>query len=165
MKNKNKQANILMITLLFAASVIIATKAYERPFMPGCILYEPKKQKIEATEEKQAETGIMVVKEAMAATEGQILPKNEVIGIASWYDYKLNGENWSKAHRTCASRTLKRYSMARVTNMANGKSVECFVNDFGPEEWTSRQIDLSSFAFSQIADLKTGLANVKIEQL
>jgi rare lipoprotein A (peptidoglycan hydrolase) len=83
------------------------------------------------------------------------------IGIASWYDYKLDGIEWSKTHRTCASRTLKRGSMAKVTNLANGKSVECFVNDY--IEHPQREIDLSSYAFSQIADLKLGLIKVKIE--
>jgi len=99
--------------------------------------------------------------------EGQILPKTGVVGVASWYDYSLNGIEWSKDHSTCASRDHKRYSTIRVTNMANGKSVECYVNDFGPElgQTPERHIDLSSHAFSQIADLKLGLINVKIEEL
>lgn len=82
-------------------------------------------------------------------------------GVASWYDYSLNGQEWSKTHRTCASRTLPRYSTAIVTNLENGKSVECFVNDY--IEHPDREIDLSSYAFSQIADLSRGLVNVKIE--
>ncbi|HPQ42911.1 MAG TPA: septal ring lytic transglycosylase RlpA family protein [Syntrophales bacterium] len=87
------------------------------------------------------------------------------IVIASWYDYDINGIEWSKNHRTAASRDLPRYSMARVTNIENGKSVEVYINDYGPEEWTGRDIDLSSYAFSRIADLSLGLANVKIELL
>lgn len=89
---------------------------------------------------------------------------NEEVKKASWYDYTLNGIEWSKTHRTCASRDLPRYSTAIVTNIENNKSVECFINDFGPEAWTGRDIDLSSFAFSQIANLSLGLADVKIEQ-
>jgi rare lipoprotein A (peptidoglycan hydrolase) len=53
--------------------------------------------------------------------------------------------------------------MARVTNLATGASVDCFVNDF--IEHPERDIDLSSYAFKQIADLKIGLVKVKIEQL
>ena len=96
---------------------------------------------------------------------------------ASYYDYKLNGIAWSKDHRTCASRDLKRYTTHKVTNLDNGKSVECFVNDYGPEtckdriehgldtkeSCIERHIDLSSCAFFQIADIKLGLINVKIE--
>lgn len=88
-------------------------------------------------------------------------PTKDYTGVASWYDYDLNGIEWSKTHRTCASRTLPRYSTAIVTNLDNGKSVECYVNDY--IEHPDREIDLSSYAFSQIADLSQGLANVKIE--
>jgi len=52
-----------------------------------------------------------------------------------------------------------------VTNLETGASVDCYVNDYGPEEWTGREIDLSSYAFRQIADLGQGLVRVKIEQL
>jgi len=84
-------------------------------------------------------------------------------GIASWYDYSLKGIVWSKNHRTAASRHFKRYSTVRVTNVENGKSVEVYINDYGPESWTGREIDLSSYAFSQIADLKLGLIKVRID--
>ena len=100
--------------------------------------------------------------------------ETEATKVASWYDYTLGNidENldghkvlWSKTHRTAASRDLPRYSTARVTNIDNGKSVDVFINDYGPEEWTGRDIDLSSFAFNAISDLKLGLVNVKIELL
>jgi len=86
-------------------------------------------------------------------------------GTASWYDYRLDGILWSVDHNTAASRDLVRYSYARVTNKANGKSVIIFVNDYGPEEWTGREIDLSSHAFAEISDLSLGLAEVEIEPL
>lgn len=92
------------------------------------------------------------------------------VGVASWYDYDLDGYLYgfySRNHATCASRVAKRYSTIRVTNIANGKSVDCYVNDFGPEAGQSpeRIVDLSSFAFAQIADLGFGLIEVKIEYL
>jgi len=90
----------------------------------------------------------------------QISKKNK---IASWYDYSLQKVLWSKNHRTAASRDLPRYSYAKVTNIENGKSVIVFINDYGPAEYTGRDIDLSSYAFSQISNLKLGLANVIIE--
>lgn len=97
-------------------------------------------------------------------------PQGEVLrqetGIASWYRYELSeGDNWSDNHYTAASRDLPRYSYAKITNIENGKSVVIFINDFGPEEWTGRQIDLSNKAFSELADLKIGLIKVRIEPL
>jgi len=92
-------------------------------------------------------------------------PKSRIVttGVASWYDYRLDGIEWSKNHATCASRTLDRYSMARVTNVATGASVDCYVNDY--IEHPDREIDLSSHAFSKLAPLSAGLINVTIEQL
>jgi rare lipoprotein A (peptidoglycan hydrolase) len=103
--------------------------------------------------------------EVKTAAVGQILPKTGVVGVASWYDYSLDGIEWSKDHDTCASRDHKRYSTIRVTNLDNGKSVDCYVNDYGPElgQTPERHIDLSSHAFGQIADLKLGLVEVKID--
>ena len=87
---------------------------------------------------------------------------NYTTGIASWYDYDLKGVEWSLNHRTAASRTLTRYETYTVTNLANGKSVEVFINDY--VENPKVEIDLSSFAFSQIADLSLGIINVKINK-
>lgn len=91
-----------------------------------------------------------------------IAPDEVVEGTASWYKYSLKGyPNYSKNHLTCASRDFKRGSM--LTVMYGDKSVVCRVNDFGPEEWTGRIIDLSSYAFSKLAPLKLGiLEQVKI---
>ena len=72
---------------------------------------------------------------------------------------------WSLGHATAASRDLERYSHALVTNPANGKSVRVYINDYGPEEWTGRTIDLSSYAFSQIEDLSLGLVEVTIKPI
>jgi rare lipoprotein A (peptidoglycan hydrolase) len=83
--------------------------------------------------------------------------------IASWYDYSINGKVISKSRNTCASRDLPRYSYARVTNLANGRSVICWVNDW--IEHPERHIDLSSKAFKVIASLKQGLIKVKIERI
>ena len=99
------------------------------------------------------------------AIEEKIIIEESTFGIASWYDYSLDNINWSKTHATAASRSLKRYSHAKITNLDNNKSVIVYINDYGPEEWTGREIDLSSYAFKQISQLKIGLINVKIEPL
>jgi len=86
------------------------------------------------------------------------------IGVASYYDYTLD-DGWSSlGHRVCATRNWDRYSYIKVTNVANGKSVVCKVTDYGPEEaiFPERIVDLSSYSFSQIADLKLGIINVTI---
>lgn len=81
--------------------------------------------------------------------------------LASWYDYNLDGLKWSTTRATCASRTLQRYTTHTITNVANGKSVDCYVNDW--VENPNVEIDLSSYAFSQISDLKLGLIKVIIK--
>lgn len=92
-----------------------------------------------------------------------VCPDELVTGKASWYNYDLDGlPNYGANHLTAASRTLKRYSTHTVTNLANGKSVTVYINDYGPEAWTGREIDLSLAAFAQIADLRTGIIEVSI---
>ena len=95
------------------------------------------------------------------AEEVQAEPRQ--VTNASWYDYELNGIPWSLDHRTGASREFARGTMVEVTNIANGKSVEVLINDFGPEYAVhpDRELDLSSFAFAQIADLQEGVVSVE----
>ena len=86
------------------------------------------------------------------------------LGKASWYDYVLPSGWSSKGHRVCATRDFPRYSTIKVINLSNGKSVECLVTDFGPDEeiHPDRIVDMSSFAFSQIADVNKGIINVQV---
>ncbi len=77
------------------------------------------------------------------------------------------------AYNGTPGRELPCGSIVRVTNRANGKSVEVRINDHGP--WIrqngkfvpypegGRRIDLTPAAFSKIADLGTGVLNVRIE--
>lgn len=84
---------------------------------------------------------------------------------ASWYDYSLEGDVWSKDHRTVASRDYPRGTLIKVTNAKTGKSVEVVVNDYGPDikKHPGRALDLSSYAFSMIADLKDGTVEVQYQ--
>ncbi len=94
------------------------------------------------------------------------------VTLASWYDYDLNTADqkctndqcWSKHHNTCATRKFKRGTTLVITNLENEKQVECFVNDYGPsaEIYPDREVDLSSHAFSQIADLSQGVVAVQV---
>lgn len=91
-------------------------------------------------------------------------------GLATWYDYDLDREDqkcrsqncYSMFNSTCAVRDYPRGSILKVVNIETQKEVVCRVNDYGPEEWTGKVIDLSSFAFKQIASLKEGVIEVEI---
>ena len=54
-------------------------------------------------------------------------------------------------------------SLLRVTNLENGKSIICRVNDRGGFKKYGRILDLSKGAFSKIANLKQGIIKVNIE--
>jgi rare lipoprotein A len=75
-----------------------------------------------------------------------------------------NGERFNSQAMTAAHRSLPFGSRVRVTNQANGRSVVIRVNDDGPH-YGSRIIDLSEGAFSQIASLGQGLAQVCIARV
>ncbi len=78
-------------------------------------------------------------------------------GEASWYKYK----NCNCA----ASRDYPKGTALRVTCLSNSRSVDVVVNDFGPELWTGRLIDLDAVAFAQLGSLRWGVTDVKIELL
>jgi rare lipoprotein A (peptidoglycan hydrolase) len=80
-------------------------------------------------------------------------PSNAQEGPASWYDGKANG---------CAHRTLPFGTSVRVTNLANGKTTSCVVNDRGPYTG-GRIIDLDREVFAQLASTSAGVINVRIE--
>ena len=79
-------------------------------------------------------------------------------GRASWYAYGLLEPDAV----TCASRTFGRGSYLRVKDLNNGRTVTCLVNDYGPEVWTGRVIDLSRGAFTQVDSLSSGVIPVEI---
>jgi rare lipoprotein A (peptidoglycan hydrolase) len=79
-------------------------------------------------------------------------------GRASWYALGLAAPDAV----TCASRVFSRGSYLEVTDDNNGKIVTCRVNDYGPEAWTGRAIDLSRGSFIQVEDLGRGTIPVHI---
>ena len=101
------------------------------------------------------------------------LPQAHAVGIASWYSesdpginlHTANGEIFDDTQRTCASWNFPFGTLLRVTSLKNGKSVVCRVNDRGPAKRLGRLIDLTSSAFRQVAPLKAGLIQVKVEPL
>ena len=95
-------------------------------------------------------------------------------GTASWYDessfFGLKrgqtslGEKVMPWHLIAAHKTLPLPCMVRVTNLRNGKSVKCRVNDRGPFIG-ERIIDLSPRAAKKIGFKDQGLAEVEVKVL
>ena len=91
-------------------------------------------------------------------------------GIASWYGKKFNGERTSSGEiydmyaMTAAHPTLPLPSYARVTNLANQKSVIVRINDRGPFI-NDRIIDLSYTAAHKLGITGNGSAKVEVESI
>ena len=91
-------------------------------------------------------------------------------GIASWYGKKFNGqrtsigETYDMYGMTAAHPTLPIPSYARVTNVANGKSVIVRINDRGPF-LHERIMDLSYAAAYKLGFINTGSAEVEVESI
>lgn len=91
-------------------------------------------------------------------------------GIASWYGTKFqghktsNGEIFDLYQATAAHKTLPIPCYARVTNLANGRSVVVRVNDRGPFH-DDRLIDLSYAAAIKLGYMEQGTAQVEVEVL
>lgn len=92
-------------------------------------------------------------------------------GKASWYSQNdpgillttANMEIFNDSQLTCAMWDMPFNTILKVTNLENGKSVVVRVNDRGPAKRLNRAIDLTKTAFSKIADLEKGLAEVSVE--
>ncbi len=92
------------------------------------------------------------------------------IGVASWYGPKFhggltaNGEVFDMRALTAAHRTLPMPSIARVTNLANGKSINVRINDRGPFS-KERIVDLSRKAAETLGFVEQGTTRVRVQYL
>ena len=79
-------------------------------------------------------------------------PPRTQSGRASWYNHDAG---------ICAHKTLPFGTVVTVTNVANGKSVQCTVGDRGPyvQGWI---IDLNPREFDQLAPQSTGVIDVRL---
>ena len=73
-----------------------------------------------------------------------------------------NGEYFNMNELTCASKNLPFDTILKVTNLANGRSVQVRVNDRGPFV-AGRELDLSKAAAIKLDMIKSGTATVRIE--
>jgi rare lipoprotein A len=91
-------------------------------------------------------------------------------GIGSWYGRRFHGKPTSSGEQydmyamTAAHPTLPIPSYARVTNVANGRSVVVRINDRGPFH-ADRIIDLSYTAAWKLGYIEAGSARVQVESL
>ncbi len=103
------------------------------------------------------------------------VPMNESLGysekgIASWYGQDFhgkvsaNGECYNMYAFTAAHKTLPLPTVARVTNLENGKSVVVKINDRGPFV-RGRIIDLSYAAAQSLDMARSGTAPVLVEAI
>jgi len=91
-------------------------------------------------------------------------------GIGSWYGRRYHGlrtssgEPYDMYAMTAAHPTLPIPSYARVTNVANGRSVVVRINDRGPF-LAGRVVDLSYTAAWKLGYIEAGSARVEVETL
>jgi rare lipoprotein A len=91
-------------------------------------------------------------------------------GVASWYGPDFHGHNTSSGETydmyamTAAHKTLPLPCYARITNLANGRSVVVRVNDRGPFV-ANRIVDLSYSAALRLDLVRTGTGFVELRAL
>lgn len=89
-------------------------------------------------------------------------------GMGSWYGKRFHGQKTSSGETydmykmTAAHPTLPIPSYARVTNVANGRSVVVRINDRGPFH-SNRIIDLSYAAAYKLGYVGAGSAQVQVD--
>ena len=95
-------------------------------------------------------------------------PNYSAVGLASWYGddfhgrYTANGEIFDENAISAAHPTLPLPSYARVTNLANHKSIIVRVNDRGPYA-KNRLIDLSVKTAQLLGFYGHGIAKVRVD--
>ena len=91
-------------------------------------------------------------------------------GKACWYgaEYQgrrtASGDVFNKSELTAAHRSLPFDTIAKVTSLLNGRSVNVRINDRGPSV-RGRIIDLSEAAAREVGMIREGVIPVRIEIL
>jgi len=107
------------------------------------------------------------------ANEGEVRGKASYYTNASvdprWGGVTKGGEKFDETQMTAAVRPSEwnklKGKRLRVTHEETGKSVEVRVNDTGGFGKYGRVLDLSKAAYAKLADVKTGVSNVRYEVL
>ncbi|NLE15214.1 MAG: septal ring lytic transglycosylase RlpA family protein [Spirochaetales bacterium] len=111
---------------------------------------------------------LLIASFALTAADEPLQPGTVIEkGIASWYttdkseSLTANGETFDANAMSAAHKSLKFGTIVRVTNRANGKSVDVRINDRGPYV-DGRIIDLTPAAAKQIDMLTSGISSVDL---
>ena len=97
----------------------------------------------------------------------QVIGQREV-GAAAWYGghhigrRTASGDRLDAVHLTAAHRSLPLRSLVRVTNLSNGRSVVCRINDRGPVS-QSLLIDVSPSVAAELDMKRAGIVRVAVE--
>ena len=97
----------------------------------------------------------------------QVIGQREV-GSAAWYGghhigrRTASGDRLDAVHLTAAHRSLPLRSLVRVTNLSNGRSVICRINDRGPVS-PSLLIDVSPSVADELDMKRAGIVRVAVE--
>lgn len=97
----------------------------------------------------------------------QVIGRRE-IGAAAWYGGRhlgrrtASGERLDAIHATAAHRSLPLYSLVRVTNLTNGRSVVARITDRGPVSH-SLLIDVSPRVAETLDMKRAGIVTVAVE--
>jgi len=110
------------------------------------------------------------VSRTLIKTEIVDQPVNKVtrIGTKVVVLSSISGKSFMATNHFTAMTRYKRGTKIRVTNRANGKTVEGVVKDHGPEDYTGGIMDLDIDLYKQIAtskDMTQGSMDVLVEEL
>ena len=116
--------------------------------------------------------GLALARPALPAEQPRLYPGRVPsflqVGMASWYGDRFkrrptaSGEPFDPKDITAAHRTLPLGTIARVTNINNGRSILVRINDRGPYA-QGRVIDLSRSAAAELGMKQDGVARVRVE--
>jgi rare lipoprotein A len=164
----------------FASTAIIVPPVAETVTPPAANTLEPAKtannhaakDKLAGKPVKSTGDGTRPEQLALAAPRAQLLRAvgRGQTGTAAWYGGSYigqrtsSGERLDTTHATAAHRNLPLNSLARVTNLRNGRSVVVRVTDRGPLD-RSLLIDMSPRAADELRMKEAGLVPVKVEQV
>lgn len=128
-----------------------------------------------STSNKTPVTGLCGSCKPYYARGSMYYPQNyyeyDEVGLASWYGPGFHGkpkplgEKYNQHAMTAAHATLPLPTIAKVTNLANGKSVIVLVDDRGPFVYDGRIIDLSMEAAKRLGTFQKGVSKVRVQSL
>ena len=136
-------------------------------FFQGCALLQPPSEPVVPAAGQPAPSRLVPGQPTAKPTPPApvTLPQT---GQASWYgaDHQgkqtASGATFDQAELTAAHPSLPFGSKIKVTNLANGKSVEVVITDRGPSSG-NRIIDLSQAAAKALEMIDSGTADVRLE--